>query len=72
MLSHLRSLLDEGEANAIALAIELKSDYAIAYTSRGMAKSTMGDKLGACKDWEYASALGEEKAKQLIQLYCKQ
>lgn len=38
---------------------------------RGLAKLRSGDKLGACEDWSKAGDMGEIKAYEHIQNYCK-
>ena len=51
--------------------IELNPKDALAYNIRGLCKSELGDKVGACLDWKKAVKLGDETAKDKISKYCK-
>jgi len=52
-------------------AIVLDTNYADAYTNRGNSKYKLGDNAGACKDWKQAVELGNKKAQEAINKYCK-
>lgn len=49
--------------------IELRPDYADAYYNRAFCKQFLGDKTGACHDWELADAFGKPNVKDLL-TYC--
>ena len=53
-------------------AIQLKPEYADAYTYRGVAKYYLKDMNGACKDWTKAGELGNSDALTNIQKFCIQ
>ena len=40
-------------------------------SNRGFAKKELGDKSGACKDWEKAIEFGFKQAQQFINDNCK-
>ena len=52
--------------NYLDKAIELRPFDSYPYWGRGIAKSMVGDKNGACADWNKALSLGEEKVKELL------
>ena len=52
-------------------AIQLKPDAANYYANRGIARSTVGDKPGACADWQKALQMGYTQAQALISQNCK-
>ncbi|MFH0867356.1 MAG: tetratricopeptide repeat protein [Bacteroidota bacterium] len=47
-------------------AIELKPDYADAFYNRGLCKQYLGDKTGACSDWDKAVVLGKPNVKDML------
>jgi protein O-mannosyl-transferase len=52
--------------------LKINPDFGQAYYNRGYAKQTgLGDKEGACKDWEIASSKGYKGADHYLQQYCK-
>ena len=53
-------------------ALKLKPDNSGVYLGRGISKLYLGDKTGACKDWQMASARGATNAAALITEYCKE
>lgn len=52
-------------------AIKIKFDYAEAYVQRAYIKMASKDKYGACDDLKKADGLGDEKALNLSQQFCK-
>jgi tetratricopeptide (TPR) repeat protein len=52
-------------------AIELKPDAANFRFNRGMARHSMGDRPGACTDWQQASIGGYQQAQGVLQQFCK-
>lgn len=52
-------------------AIELKPDAGNFRCNRGLAKNAMGDKQGACADWQQAALGGYAPAQTLLQQFCK-
>jgi tetratricopeptide (TPR) repeat protein len=50
-------------------AIELKPDFADAFYNRGFCRQYMGDKDGACHDWDKSAALGKHDVKDMLN-YC--
>lgn len=61
----------EGAISYYTRAIEIDPKYAAAYYNRGMAKIKMGQKENACIDFTKAGELGNEKAYEMIKLYCQ-
>jgi protein O-mannosyl-transferase len=61
----------EGAVEDYSKAIVLNPKFTEAYNNRGMAKKYLGDTYGACQDWTKAANLGNKKAYDLIQKYCK-
>ena len=54
------------------VALKLKPDDAEAYNNRGFSKKMLGDKTGACEDWNKSKKLGNEEAKIILKNnYCK-
>src|SRR5436190_2433052 len=53
-------------------ALKLKPDNGGVYLGRGISKLYLGDKTGACHDWQMASARGATDAAALITEYCKE
>ncbi len=51
-------------------AIELDPHYSDAFLGRGTARFLMGDRQGACHDWNTAYSLGKIQAARLIELHC--
>jgi tetratricopeptide (TPR) repeat protein len=51
-------------------AIEIDPYFAKAYNNRGLVKFNLGDKNGACLDWNKADELGYVEAYDLIIEYC--
>ncbi|MEI7980417.1 MAG: tetratricopeptide repeat protein, partial [Bacteroidota bacterium] len=51
--------------------LQNQPDDPAALTNRGVARNNLGDKTGACADWEMASKLGSEKSKSYLQKYCE-
>ncbi len=52
-------------------SIKLKFDYSTAYINRAALKMAAKDKRGACEDLQKADSLGNERAPQLFNSYCK-
>ena len=52
-------------------AIEINPNYSEAYLSRGASKFILKQNTSACLDLKKASKLGNEKANELINKYCK-
>lgn len=52
-------------------SIKLKFDYSVAYINRAALKMAAKDKRGACEDLQKADSLGNERAPQLFNSYCK-
>jgi tetratricopeptide (TPR) repeat protein len=52
-------------------ALEIDSNYAMAYYDRGFVKYYLGDKEGASLDWKKAGELGCTEALDAIKKYCK-
>ena len=52
-------------------AIIYEPNYQEAYMNRAAANLYLNNLSEACKDWKIAESLGSEKAKQIIQQYCK-
>lgn len=52
-------------------AIELKPEAGNFRCNRGLAKQGMGDKAGACADWQQAAMGGYGPAQGLMQQFCK-
>jgi tetratricopeptide (TPR) repeat protein len=50
-------------------AININAKLPLAYNARGEAKNKLGDKAGACADWQTASYMGCEPAKQNLKQY---
>jgi tetratricopeptide (TPR) repeat protein len=51
-------------------AIKMKPSYPEAYDNRGKARLKLGDKTGACEDWQKAYSLGITSARESISKYC--
>jgi Flp pilus assembly protein TadD len=51
-------------------AIELKSDFEMAYFNRGSMRSKRGDMKGACADMKRASELGDGQATEFVRTHC--
>ena len=51
-------------------AIKLDAKMALAYLHRGQLKVDMGKTKPSCKDFETASELGNNEAKELLELHC--
>ncbi len=67
-------LASEKYTEAIAYcnkAIELDKNYSNAYLIRGASKRMLGDKNGACADLNRAHELGDSRAIDFINEYCK-
>lgn len=47
-------------------SIEIKPDYADAYYNRGLCKNYLGDKMGACKDWDLAASFGKPNVSDML------
>jgi tetratricopeptide (TPR) repeat protein len=53
-------------------ALEINPKEPEAYNNRGFAKKGLGDKEGACEDWQMSKKLGNEEAKIILKNnYCK-
>ena len=61
----------QGAIADFSQAIKINPNYAEAYLSRGAIKYFLGDRKEACQDWEKARVLGDSKANDLIQKYCR-
>ncbi len=53
-------------------ALKLNPDSGGIHLGRGISKLYLGDKTGACEDWQMASARGATDAAALITEYCKE
>ena len=53
-------------------ALKLNPDNGGIHLGRGISKFYLGDKTGACEDWQMASARGATDAAALITEYCKE
>lgn len=54
------------------LSLKINPNFGQAYYNRGYARQIgLGDKDGACKDWEIASAKGYKGANHYLKEYCK-
>ncbi len=51
-------------------AIKLVPDYAEVYNFRGIVRDELGDRKGACEDWNKAFDLGFDPAFDLIEAFC--
>ena len=51
-------------------AIDLEPNFAEAYDLRGIARAELGDKVGACEDWEKSYELGFNEAFMLVKEFC--
>lgn len=51
------------------MAIELNSNFAVAYLNRGISKERLRKFEEAIKDWEKAESLGISKARNYIKFY---
>ena len=51
--------------------IQLNPNYADVYHNRGISKYLLHDLNGACLDWKKAGELGQAKAYEKINKYCK-
>ncbi|MEI6765575.1 MAG: tetratricopeptide repeat protein [Bacteroidota bacterium] len=51
-------------------AIDIQPDYAEAFDLRGIAKAELGDKAGACEDWQKSFELGFNPAFKLLKEFC--
>ena len=51
--------------------MDTKPNDGWAYINRGKVRKKLGDKAGACTDWNKASELGLSAADELLQKYCK-
>jgi protein O-mannosyl-transferase len=52
-------------------AVAVQPGTANVYFNRGMVKNSLGDKAGACKDWQRAVELGFSQAQALLQQNCR-
>ena len=52
-------------------ALKLNPDNGGIHLGRGISKFYLGDKTGACHDWQMASARGATDAAALITEFCK-
>jgi len=52
------------------IAININPDLILAYNARGEAKNKSGDDAGACADWQIATKMGCEPAKENLEKYC--
>ncbi len=53
-------------------AIDLGFKDPLVFLNRGWAKYNLGDKQGACADWQQAEQQGYSKAGETIAAYCQQ
>lgn len=53
-------------------AISLGSTDPLTFLNRGWAKYNLGDKQGACEDWQQAEQRGYSKARETLNTYCPQ
>ena len=60
-----------GSVHDFDIAIDTNPNDDSSYYYRGYAKLGLGDKSGACSDWNKAASLGINHAKDLIKQYCK-
>ena len=51
-------------------ALELQPDYAEVLDMRGVCKAELGDKTGACEDWQQSYLYGYNPAFKLLEKYC--
>ena len=51
-------------------ALEINPTYANSFYDRGLTKMALGDKKGACLDWEKAADLGYDLANTMIKKFC--
>jgi len=51
-------------------AITINPKLALAYNTRGEAKNKLGNKAGACADWQTASDMDCEPARENLKKYC--
>ncbi len=58
--------------NDLEKAIFMGSNDPLTFLNRGWAKYNLGDKQGACADWQKAEQLGYSKAKETLATYCPQ
>ena len=61
----------KGAIISISKAIELNPKNSVSYMNRGVCKSDLGDKKGACIDLNKALDLGFYQAESLIKELCK-
>jgi protein O-mannosyl-transferase len=52
-------------------AVASQPGTANVYFNRGMVKNSLGDKPGACKDWQKSLELGFSQAQVLLQQFCR-
>jgi tetratricopeptide (TPR) repeat protein len=52
-------------------AININSNYLMAYQNRGEAKRQLGDNVGSCSDWRKCIELGMESMKPYLDMVCK-
>jgi len=52
-------------------AIHLDSNDATSFYNRGCCKYYLGDTMGACEDWRKSKSLGDKRASENLNIYCK-
>lgn len=54
-----------------SMCLDIKAQNGNIYTKKGLARLKLGDKKGACSDWEKGKRYGSYEATQYLDKYCK-